>query len=208
VQLGTIKVQARFIVVEGLAAECILGCQFIDRQVQAILPKEKRVKLANGNVIQIIHDSGPHLFGRKTTPPKELNPSKKVRVAKTIVLPPRSEFVVPVQCAAPGLLFLHARLRDYATGVHMANGGAKFLPNQPFTIRVVNTSMKIRRLTKGMVLGHALPHPTAMVALIADSEVVGAPGRSTTPPSGAPKDFTADDHGQGREELPPMEYGF
>jgi hypothetical protein len=46
VQLGTIKVQARFIVVESLAAECILGCQFIDRQVQAIHPKEKRVTLA------------------------------------------------------------------------------------------------------------------------------------------------------------------
>jgi hypothetical protein len=40
VQLGTIKVQARFIVVEGLAAECFLGCQFIDRQVQAIHPKK------------------------------------------------------------------------------------------------------------------------------------------------------------------------
>jgi hypothetical protein len=41
VQLGTIKFQARFIVVEGLAAECILGCQFIDRQVQTIHPKRK-----------------------------------------------------------------------------------------------------------------------------------------------------------------------
>jgi hypothetical protein len=39
VQLGTIKVQARFIVVANLAAECILGCQFIDRKVQSILPK-------------------------------------------------------------------------------------------------------------------------------------------------------------------------
>jgi hypothetical protein len=39
VQLGTIKVQARFIVVKRLAVECILGCQFIDRQVQAIYPK-------------------------------------------------------------------------------------------------------------------------------------------------------------------------
>ena len=58
VQLGTIKVQARFIVVEGLAAECILCCKFIDRQVQAIHPKEKRVTLANGSVIPIIHDFG------------------------------------------------------------------------------------------------------------------------------------------------------
>jgi hypothetical protein len=72
VQLGTIKVQARFIVVEGLAAECILGCQFIDRQVQAIYPKQKRVTLANGSVIPIIHDSGPPVCGRQPTPPKEL----------------------------------------------------------------------------------------------------------------------------------------
>jgi hypothetical protein len=43
VQHGTLKVQARFIVVQCLAAECILGCQFIDRQVQVILPREKRV---------------------------------------------------------------------------------------------------------------------------------------------------------------------
>jgi hypothetical protein len=166
VQLGTIKVQARFIVVEGLAAECILGCHFIDRQVQAILPKEKRVTFANGSDITIIHDSGPHLVGRQATPPKELPPSTKVRVAKMIVLLPRSECVVPVQCAATGLRFLQARLRENAKGAHMANGVAEILSNQPFAIRVVNTLMKIRRLLKGIVLGHALPHPTAMAALI------------------------------------------
>jgi hypothetical protein len=71
-----------------------------------------------------------------------------------ISLPPRSECVVPVQCAAPGLLFLQARIRENATGVHMANGVAEILPNQPFTIRVVNCSMKIRRLPKEMVLGY------------------------------------------------------
>jgi hypothetical protein len=124
-----------------------------------------------------------------------------------IVLPPRSECVISEQCAAPGLRFLQARLRDNATGVHMANGVAEILPNQPFPIRVVNASMKIRRLPKGMVLGHALPHPTAMAALIEDPKVVKLPGISTTPPSGALKDFTAGDNGQGREELPPMEYG-
>jgi hypothetical protein len=81
----------------------------------------------------------------------------------------------------------------------MENGVAEMLPIQPFTIQVVNNSMNICRLPKGMFLGHALPHPTAMVALIADSEVVEVPRTSTTPPSGAPKDFTAGDHGQERE---------
>jgi Retroviral aspartyl protease len=74
VQLGTIKVQARFIVVESLVAECIMGCKFIDRQVQAIHPKEKRVTLANGSVIPIIHDSASPVCARQPTPPKELLP--------------------------------------------------------------------------------------------------------------------------------------
>jgi Reverse transcriptase (RNA-dependent DNA polymerase) len=125
--------------------------------------------------------------------PKELPPSTKFRVAKMIVLPPRSESVVPVQCAAPGLRFLQALLRDNATGVQMANGVAEILPTQPFTVRVVNTSLKIRRLPKGMVLGHALPHPTAMVALIEDPE--------------ASEDPTDGDNEHARKELSPMEYG-
>jgi hypothetical protein len=89
VQLGTLKVQARFIVVQGLAAECIIGCQFIYLQVQAILPREKRVTLAIASVIQILQDSDPRPVAGKPTPPKELPPSTKVRVAKMIVLPTR-----------------------------------------------------------------------------------------------------------------------
>jgi hypothetical protein len=122
-QLGMLKVQARFIVVQGLAAECILGCQFIDRQVQAILPREKRVTLANGIVIPILQDYYPHPVAGQPTTTKELPPSTKVRVAKMIVRPPRSECVVPVQFAAPGLLFLQARLRDNSTGVKYGEWG-------------------------------------------------------------------------------------
>jgi hypothetical protein len=87
----------------------------------------------------------------------------------------------------------------------MANGVAEIWPNQPFTVRVVNNSMNIHRLPKGMVLGHALPHPTSMVALIADTDVVDVPERETPPPSS--QDFTVDDQEQVREKLPPMEYG-
>jgi hypothetical protein len=133
VQLGTIKVQARFIVVESLSAECILGCQFIDRQFQAIHPKEKRVTLANGSVIPIIHDCGPPVFERQPTHPKELPPSTKVRVSNMIVLPPLWECVVPVQCAAPGLHFLQARLRDNAAGCTWRTASPKSGQTSPST---------------------------------------------------------------------------
>jgi hypothetical protein len=125
-------------------------------------------------------------------------------MSKIIVLPLRSECVVPVQCAAPGLRFLQARLGDNAAGVHMANSVAEIWPNQPFTARVINTSMKIHRLPKGMVLGHALPHPTSMVALIPDTDVVDVP-ETETPPSS--QDFTVGDQEQVRARLSPMDYG-
>jgi hypothetical protein len=75
----------------------------------------------------------------------------------------------------------------------MANGVAEILPNQPFTVRVINTSMKARRLPKRMVLGHALPHPKAMVALIENPDFSADP--------------TEGDDEHARKELSPMEYG-
>jgi hypothetical protein len=88
--------------------------------------------------------------------------------------------------------------------VHMANGVAEIWPHQPFTVRVVNTSTKIHRLPKGMVLGHALPHPTSMMALIADTDVVGVP-ETETPPSS--QDSTVGNQEQVKGNLSPMEYG-
>jgi hypothetical protein len=56
----------------------------------------------------------------------------------------------------------------------------------------------------GMVLGHALPHPTSMMALIADTDVLDVP-ETETPPSS--QDFTVGDQKQVRAKLSPMEYG-
>ena len=59
VAIGRLHVRAQFLVVENLAADCILGCQFINRQAQAILPKEKQIRLIDGSSIPIIRDVDP-----------------------------------------------------------------------------------------------------------------------------------------------------
>ena len=166
VQVGQLRLKTKFIVVEELAAECILGCQFINRHVQTILPKDKKVILSDGSVISILHDSEiPTPQGRQTVKSPDLVPSNKVRVAKFTTLTPRSETHVLVQCAAPGLKFLQASLRGQSLGTYMANGVADIVPLRPFWVRVVNTSTKERRIPKGMVLGHAIRHPQAIVAI-------------------------------------------
>jgi Retroviral aspartyl protease len=163
VQLGTLRVQSRFVVVTSLAAECILGCRFINRPVRMILPKDKRVVLANDNVVSILQDSADRPdYGKHSSPepvPSPPLPSSKVRVARLTVVPPRAEICVEVLCAAPGLCFLQALARGNSLGVYMANGIAGILPNQPFQVRVINTSEIARKITKGMILGHACPIP-------------------------------------------------
>jgi RNase H-like domain found in reverse transcriptase/Reverse transcriptase (RNA-dependent DNA polymerase)/Integrase zinc binding domain/Integrase core domain/Chromo (CHRromatin Organisation MOdifier) domain/Retroviral aspartyl protease len=166
VELGNLRARARFVVVPGLAAECILGCQFINRHVRNILPRERRVTLSNDSVISILHDSGspPPSADRKSSanvPP----PSTKIRISKLTSVPPRAETLVWVQCAAPGLRFLQALSKGNALGVYLASGVAEILPSQPFPVRIINTSERERKLPKGMILGHALPHPTGIVAL-------------------------------------------
>jgi hypothetical protein len=57
VQLGNLLTKVRFVVAAGLAADCILGCHFIDHHVKNILPREKRVTLMDDSVVSILKDS-------------------------------------------------------------------------------------------------------------------------------------------------------
>jgi hypothetical protein len=177
VQLGTLRVQSRFVVVKSLAAECTLGCQFINRHVRMILSKEKRVVLANDNVVSILQDSADRPNYGKVSSPEQVSspplPSSKVRVARLTVVPPRTEVYVDVLCSAPGLCFLQALARGNSMGVYMANGIADIQPNKPFQVRVINISEIARKIPKGMILGHALPHPTGIIAVADDEESCG-----------------------------------
>jgi hypothetical protein len=59
VEIGRLQIKSRFLMIEGLAADCILGCLSINKQVTAILPKEKKVRLSDASVIPILRDSDP-----------------------------------------------------------------------------------------------------------------------------------------------------
>jgi hypothetical protein len=168
VEVGRLQIKSGFLVIEGLAADCLRGCLFINKHVTAILPKEKKVRLSNAIVIPILRDSD-QLQPRLEKEPRMESPSTKVRVAKFTTVPSMSESFVWVQCAAPGLRFLqsHAKPHD-ALAISMANGIADILPLQPFPIKVLTTSTRDRVIPKGMVLRHALPHPKGIIALTSE----------------------------------------
>jgi RNase H-like domain found in reverse transcriptase/Reverse transcriptase (RNA-dependent DNA polymerase)/Integrase zinc binding domain/Integrase core domain/Chromo (CHRromatin Organisation MOdifier) domain/Retroviral aspartyl protease len=162
VQVGDLRTRVRFYVTSGLAVPCILGCNFIDRHVRAILPGERKFELKEGGCVAITENP---IKGNKPTIGQ--TPSSKVRVATSRLLPPRSETPVRVQSASAGLRFLQNRSTTLeSTGVTMANGVAEMRPHVPFWVRVLNLSDRPRFLKKDMVLGYALPHPTMIVNLI------------------------------------------
>jgi hypothetical protein len=166
VELGKLRVKTQFLVVDNLLPDCILGCQFINRQVAAILPKEKQVRLVDNSIVPIIKQTDP-LDPHPEPGEPAGSPSIKVRVAKFCTIPAHAEARIWVQSAAPGLRFLQAYHREHDhTGVSMANGIANILPMEPFPVQVVNTSSRDRTLPKGMVLGHAFPHPRQIISLV------------------------------------------
>jgi hypothetical protein len=71
--------------------------------------------------------------------------------------------MVPVCCSGTPVSAISSK---DAHGVQMANSIAEVLPLESFAIRVFNRSRKECRLPNGMVLGHALPHPKGIVALV------------------------------------------
>jgi hypothetical protein len=50
-QVGDLRTCVRFYVTSGLAVQCILGCNFIDRHVRAILPGERKFELKKGGCV-------------------------------------------------------------------------------------------------------------------------------------------------------------
>jgi hypothetical protein len=96
--------------------------------------------------------------------------------------------------------FLEALNKGNSLGVYMANGIAEVLPLQPFPIRVMNTSHRERRIQKGIVFVHALPHRTGVFSLVDD-----APGDDISNEKGASPPLNRDaEHYALMKNPPPL----
>jgi hypothetical protein len=114
VQLGTTVHRVRFYVAPGLAVPCILGCNFINLHVKAILPKEKKVDLHDGASVAIANESD----SASKAPPREpaMLASTKVRAAQ-----PRAS------CASSRIGFVQGPVRDLVWPTALRMLGRRYL---------------------------------------------------------------------------------
>ena len=173
VKMGKTTMRTMFVVTKNLSVRCILGCVFLRRQVEAILPRESSLLLHSGEHVKMVEKEketrgkDDEMLTPNGTPPRENKDRPRterclhpIRVARTRTLQPNEQAAVWVTSPATGLCFLTPKTcAERYAGISLANGVADVVPYQPFQAYVFNYGRKPRTLSKGMVLGTIRSHP-------------------------------------------------
>lgn len=181
VRLGNRLVKVEFIVCNKLAAPAILGCDFCDRFVEAILPRRKLVELDDGTTVPITRrvlkrpQTAPELPRTRNTIVLGGRVSPKVKVAVATEIPAEAQAWVTVTTERHGLVVLQPFGRLYDNHkLLLSNAVVQVEPNTAFKVLVANFGKTPKRVAKNQVVGTVLPHPTAvMPSHIKLAEVLG-----------------------------------
>ena len=169
VRLGNFSTQALFLVASNLAVDAILGTAFIDKHVRGILPRERKVLLRDGPAVTLLGSKpGPEADRGATKGIPTATVSNKIRVAKQVLLPPMSQREVLVNTDARGLLFLQNHPKTVTKNLSLMANGIMECAGQPFWVTLSNFRDRAVRLSKGSVIGLALPAPRAVVTVTAE----------------------------------------
>jgi len=170
VRLGTQVSKREFLVCERLATDLILGCDYCDRHVEAILPRKRLVKLDDGTTVPIVRKASARPPGSPKLPPELVlgkTPSRRnpsVWVTKRVTLKPGTHTWVDVATRREGTINIEPIESLYEkTSCLASNGIAEVSPGKRFRILVANFSKEARTLVKNQVVAHATSQPTFLV---------------------------------------------
>jgi transposase InsO family protein len=142
IQMGRGKYHVTALVADELSVDLILGTQFIDSHVQIINARRRSVIMDLGDEVPLA-DAQYRL-------------AERVFVTERVLVPPKSEVVVPVRCNSRGLCLVTCVGRKrtaVANGLHELEEGA------PFAIMVANFGDSAVTLVPGSVIARAEPNP-------------------------------------------------
>ena len=166
VQIGNRQDKVNFYVVERLATDFILGCDFCDKHVEAIKPRKRLVELDDGTTIPLVR--GSKIFRGKSIPVPSETPTKqnaraassKIVTTEDVTLPANSQCWVKVKTAQHGLIHVQPVDKLYANRLCLAgNGIAQVETGKQFGIFVANFGKEPQRIKAGTKVATAKAHP-------------------------------------------------
>ena len=174
IDMGCHRLRASFLVCRDLAVPAILGCEFIQRFVEAILPQENKVVLKYGGAVAIQSRKRPTLALVKASARKEGHPcpwkkresarAGRIRLTEPAVIPPYSESVIHVRCAKTGILRVDPAERLMRKlKVSVPHGVIDAPSRANFVMKIANFSEKSVRLRKGVIVGMADGRPEYVI---------------------------------------------
>ena len=172
--IGGQSLRTHFLVCRDLAVPVILGCSFIQRFVQAILPQENKVVLRYGGAVAILTRKTPGiaLACRSTKAQEHPCPWRRkgssrinhFKLEKPVVVPPYSEAAIRVRSERGGIYaviptesLMRKRKVSVPYGIVDALAGACFV------MRIANFSSREVKLRKGTIVGTAAERPRFIV---------------------------------------------
>ena len=189
VEIGGFQLCTSFLVCKELAVHVILGCDFIQKYVAAILPQERQVVLRYGGAVAI-QAKRPRIVASVTSSPPRLdhpspwrkrvsNLTDRIKLARPATIPPFSETHILVRGGKSGLRRVEPAerlMRKHKVSVPF--GVIDSLPGKTFAMKIANFSKKKVCLRKGAVVGTTVASPKFVVYPLAESAA-----DKTDPPS-------------------------
>jgi hypothetical protein len=136
--MGSGEYLVEVLVEQGLSVDLILGTQFIDQHVQVINPRRRQVLMSLGDEVPLASDLN--------------GVPGMVRVAERLMIPARSESVLPVQSDARGSCLVTS---SGTQRVSVTNGLHYLEEGETFLTKVANFSHHPLTLKPGMIIGTA-----------------------------------------------------
>lgn len=160
-----------FIACATWAAQIILACDSCDHFLKAIRLRHLEVEMDDGSTFLTVRK--PLKPGSPSVPlPPSQNvglsgrTSLKIKTARAVELPPKSQTWDKVTTQRPGLVVIQPRSHKYErNGILTANCIAQVQPDTPFWMLVSNSTSHPVMLHKNQLAAVAFPHPTVLVPM-------------------------------------------
>ncbi|CAN8075002.1 unnamed protein product [Agarophyton chilense] len=164
IQLGQFKVRAWFLVCPNLSVKAILGTSFIDQDIKAIYPGLWKVAFYHAPSISITGSTPGPGANHNRAVVSENTKSNRIRLSKTITIPPLTQLAVSVHSQFSGLVTIQNHPKtDLKHFTLMASGVMDIRFIRPFLVTISNFRDKPVLLLQGKVIDITL---NAFVAIM------------------------------------------